>query len=167
MTSKSIPVFASTNGGGLWRALTAAVCGAMVLSAQPSAAAQMLVDFTVHETNPNTQGEIIQGQLEGCPEPTVWTLNPGSSQSGPIMSFNGSKKIDCGDGNSLTIAFKVRTSECRPTAEGAWKVASGTGLFASAEGQGKLVGTYTLGNGSGTFCNKDGINDHYTGKLQY
>jgi hypothetical protein len=138
----------------------------MVLSAQPSLAAQVSVDFTVHEI-PGTQGKIIQGNLEGCAGGTVSTLNPGMTQNGPNATFNGTKLIDCGAGNTLTLIFRAKTSECLPTDEGAWKVASGTGLFASAEGQGKLVGTYFLGNGPGTYCNKDGIDDHYTGKLKY
>jgi hypothetical protein len=167
-SNKSIPNVSRSRGGRLWRSLlvAAAGCGAMVLSGQPTVAAQVSVDFTVREIL-GTQGKIIQGNLEGCAGATVWTVNPGKSQNGPITTFNGSKKIDCGGGNTLTLIFRAKTSECLPTDEGAWKVASGTGLFASAEGQGKLVGTYFLGDGPGTFCNMDGIDDRYTGKLMY
>ena len=69
--------------------------------------------------------------------------------------------------DTLTLAFRVQTSGCARTDSGVWQVTRGTGLFASAKGAGTLVGTYTLGNGPGSFCKSDGLNDHYTGRLEY
>lgn len=146
--------------------LAAAIAAALAF-AQPAAAAQVPVDFTVHETLPALSlGRIVRGSLEHCAGATVKTTRAGGSEGGGVSTFNGSKKIDCGAGNTLTLAFKVQVAGCQKTNSGSWQVIRGTGVFASTRGQGRLVGTYTYRNGPGTFCKADGIDDRYTGKLQ-
>jgi len=165
------PKFAITAAGRStigWRdTLLPLATAAMLAFAQHAAAAELQsVDFTVHETIPLTVGKIVRGHLPGCPHPTVRTIRAGSSQSGTDTTFNGSKKFYCGPGDSLTISFRVKTSSCQSNDAGEWKVTRGTGAFAAAQGQGRLVGTYTLASGPGTFCSNDGVDDRYTGTLQ-
>jgi hypothetical protein len=143
----------------------ALACGAAI-SLSVVAEEAKRVDFTVRETLPTvTQGKIVKGALDGCPSPVIRTTHGGSSQSHGAQVFNGSKKVDCGAGNTLTLAFRVSVSDCDGTNSGVWEVKRGTGIFAKAKGGGKLVGTYTLGNGRGSFCEADGLLDHYTGRL--
>jgi hypothetical protein len=125
------------------------------------------VAFTVHETIPITQGRIVRGHIEGCASPVVRTIRAGSSARGEVTTFSGSKRFDCGSGNTITLAFKVSVSGCDRANTGSWKIARGTGLFAGAQGQGKLQGTYTLGRRPGTFCSNDGVDDRYTGEFRY
>lgn len=158
-----------TRGRSMVRAMLLLVATSTLLAAAPSVAAQPTpVDVTVHETIPTlTQGKIVRGHLDACTQVTVKTIRAGSSERGGVTTFNGSKKFDCGGGNTLTLAFSAKTSGCEETDNGSWQVVRGTGRFASARGQGRLVGSYTLGTGPGTFCKFDGIDDHYTGALQY
>ena len=86
--------------------------------------------------------------------------------TGPLTNFSGTKVFDCGAGNSFTLKYRATTSDCRSTDSGNWKLIGGTGIFADAKGHGRLVGTHTLGDGTGTFCDNDGIDDHYTGKIK-
>ena len=155
-------------GEGAWRRVLLAAAGGLFALAQPAVAAQPVpVDFTVHETLPTlTQGSIVRGHLEHCAAARVTTIRAGASQPG-VSIFNGSKKIDCGSGTTLTLAFRVQTSGCARTDSGVWQVTRGTGLFAGAKGAGTLVGTYTRGIGPGSFCKSDGLNDRYTGRLEY
>ena len=142
------------------------VCGAMLSLSAVGAEVQQ-VDFTVRETLPKvTQGKIVKGGLDGCPSPVIRTINGGASQSHGAQVFNGSKKFDCGAGNTLTLAFRVNVSDCDPTNSGVWQVTRGTGIFAGAQGSGKLVGSYMLGNRRGNFCETDGLLDRYTGELR-
>lgn len=150
--------------------LLALASGALLALSQPAAATQVLpVDFAVHETLPSTTHGTLVGERppEGCERAIVTTIRAGRSQRGDVVTFSGSKKLDCGSGDTLTIAFKVSVSGCGASNAGTWQVTRGTGRFASAQGQGKLVGTYTLGTGLGTSCNADGVNDRYTGQLRY
>lgn len=141
----------------------------MTLLLTPLSAAQQAssVDLTVHETFSRTRGEVVRGHFDGCERVSIRTLQSGKSQRGGVATFTGSKRIDCGSGDTITLAFKVKTSECSKTNTGTWQVTRGTGQFESARGQGKLVGTYTYGDETGTFCHADGVNDRYTGELQY
>lgn len=151
---------------GVWTRFAAALaCGAM-LSLSAAADEIRRVDFTVHETLPTvTQGKIVKGGLDGCPSPVIRTTYGGGSQSHGAQVFNGSKKVDCGDGNTLTLAFRVSVSDCDRSNSGVWQVIRGTGIFAKAKGGGKLVGTYMLGKRRGDFCKADGLLDRYTGQL--
>lgn len=139
----------------------------MATSSQPAvAASQVAVDFTVHETLSVTTGSMISSDIPGCATATVATIGPTVSTSGKYTSFTGTKVINCGSGNTINVRFRARTLRCEATDMGTWKVTRGTGTFAGAKGQGELVGAYTLGRGAGTFCEYDGINDHYTGKMK-
>jgi hypothetical protein len=161
-------MFSPTRSAALRRVLLAAASISMLVAAQPAAAAGAKpVNFTVHETLPTLGvGRIVRGQLTDCPNPAVHTTSSGGSGHGGQMVFKGSKRFDCGGGNSLTLAFRVTTGKCQKTDAGVWKVVRGRGVFASAKGSGRLVGTYMLGNKPGTQCNADGLDDHYTGMLE-
>ena len=155
-------MFSPTRSAALRRVLLAAASISMLVAAQPAAAVGAKpVNFTVHETLPTLGvGRIVRGQLADCPNPAVHTTSSGGSGHGGQMVFNGSKRFDCGGGNSLTLAFRVTTGKCQKTDAGVWKVVRGRGVFASAKGSGRLVGTYMLGNKPGTQCNADGLDDH-------
>lgn len=140
------------------------LCG--VAATVPGTAAEVSVDFTVHESfQPAISGRMTSSDIEGCSVAKVTTLDPVVNTTGNTTTFTGTKVINCGDGNSFNLRYKAKTSNCDKTDSGTWKVTRGAGIFATAKGEGKLVGTHTLGSGFGTFCEKDGINDHYTGKL--
>ena len=74
-------------------------------------------------------------------------------------------EMGCGAGNTLTVSFRVTVSDCDRANGGVWQVVRGTGIFAKAQGGGKLTGTYMLGNRHGNFCEADGLLDHYTGQI--
>lgn len=140
--------------------------GAATLPAAKAAEIHAL-DVTVHETLPPSGGKVVRGRFDGCAAVVVRTIRSGGSTWGDVKTYNGTKKVDCGSGNSLSISFKVTVAGCSTTSSGSWQVRRGTGRFASAEGGGKLVGTYTYQNGPGTWCQADGINDRYVGELRY
>lgn len=150
----------------VWPKFVVALAFGTMLSLPSAAEEAKRVDFTVQETLPQvTQGSIVKGGLDGCPSPVIRTTMAGSSQSHGAQVFNGSKKFDCGAGNTLTLAFRVSVSGCDSTSSGVWQVTRRTGSFAKAKGSGKLAGTYMLGKQRGTFCKADGLLDHYTGRL--
>lgn len=153
---------------GFRRPLLWAVLGLVAVAAPTLtfAADVHRLDIVVHETIPATHGVIVRGRIEGCPSASVRTIRAGSSQR-IETSFNGSKKFNCGSGNTLTLAFRVTVSGCSANNKGVWKVTRGTGIFFHAEGEGTLKGSYTSRGGPGTSCNADGIDDHYTGTLEY
>lgn len=150
--------------------VAATAVGTMAAGAAPATAAPpTAVDFTVDESLPlGTPGDLISSDVPGCAAgaATVATPTATRTDSGPIAQFQGTKIFDCGGGNTFTLTFRVASSECSETDSGTWKLVGGTGVFAGAKGHGSLVGTYTLGAGIGTFCDNDGILDHYTGKLK-
>ena len=151
---------------GAWRTFgSVLVCGAMLAFAAAGAEVTR-VDLTVYETLPTvSQGRIVDGSLDGCPSPVIRTVHSGASQPHGAQVFNGSKKFDCGAGNTLTVSFRVTVSDCDRANGGVWQVVRGTGIFAKAQGGGKLTGTYMLGNRHGNFCEADGLLDHYTGQI--
>lgn len=145
-----------------------AVMATMFLSPLAVAGEVYNLDFVVHETLPRvTIAKMIRGGMKNCEAASVHSTTAGGSQRGDVFTFKGSKKIDCGSGNTLTLAYKVTTSPCKATDSGIWEVVRGTGIFAAAKGQGDIVGRYTFEGGKGTFCKNDGVDDHYTGKIQY
>ena len=152
--------------------LSGAICCASGAIAYPAVAApQVSVDFTVQEKLGSAPGTVAPGKLKssdisGCLSGTVATIGAKASVDGDSSIFTGTKVITCGSGDTLTLTYRARTSRCAAADSGTWKVTGGTGIFATAKGQGQLTGRFRLGTGAGTFCKSDGIDDHYTGKLQ-
>lgn len=138
-------------------------------AAPASAAPPTSVDFTVNESLPlGSDGDLVSRNNLDCPISvgSVDTLTVTVTETGPLTHFRGTKVVDCGGSDSFTLTFRATSSACSSTDSGRWKVIGGTGIFAGAKGHGSLVGTYTLGEGPGTFCDNDGIDDHYTGKIK-
>ncbi len=143
--------------------------GIISVAAPTSAAPPVSVDFTVHETLPlASPGDLLISNIPNCPAAlgSVISSPVTVTTTGPRTHFSGTKVFDCGNGNSFTLEYRASTSECRSTDRGKWKLIDGSGIFAGAKGHGRIVGTYTLGDGTGTFCDNDGIDDHYTGRIK-
>lgn len=160
-----------THGHRFGRALVVgSILVGMVALATPAwAAPPIAVDFTVSEALPvGAAGDLIDSDVPGCAPAlgSVATTSATRTDTGPLTRFEGTKVIDCGGGNSFTLTFRATASGCSSTDSGIWKLVGGTGIFLGAKGHGSLVGTYTLGGGPGTFCDNDGIDDHYTGKIK-
>lgn len=144
--------------------------GALATATPASAAPPIAVDFTVSESLPvGTPGDLIVSDVPGCAAPapaSVTTPSATRTDSGPVVRFTGTKVVDCGGGDTFTLSFRASVSACDLTDSGRWKLVDGTGVFEGAKGNGRLVGTYTLGGGAGDFCDNDGIDDRYTGKIK-
>lgn len=153
-----------------WRRclVAVAVVGGSILVAGPaSAESPEAVDFTVSETKAGGPGTLIESDIEGCSTlATVETLDPSVTTTGAVITFAGTKIVDCGEGNTFTLTFRARVTGCSSTDFGTWRLVDGTGSFAGAKGQGQLLGTYTYEDGPGTQCENDGIDDRYTGKIK-
>lgn len=137
--------------------------------APASAAPPTSVDFTVNESLPvGSPGDLVISDIDGCPAgvDSVVTSATTQTDTGPLTTFRGTKIVDCGEGDSFSLTFRATSSACSSTDSGTWKLTGGTGIFAGAKGHGSLIGTYTLLDGAGTFCDNDGINDRYTGKIK-
>lgn len=144
------------------------ITGTLALAQPASAAPPVAVDFTVSETLPlGTPGTLTSSDIPGCPAATVTTFPELATTAGPVSRFVGTKVFDCGGGDTFTLRYDARVIGCAPTDDGRWNLLDGTGAFAGASGRGSLVGTYTLGDGPGDACSNDGIDDRYTGRIQF
>lgn len=142
---------------------------ALVTFAPPASAASWAsVDFTVNEALPiGTPGTISDSDLSECAAGTVTTPTVDVNELGRVTVYVGTKVLDCGDGNSLTIGFAAAGSECNATNRGLWWVTGGTGVYDGARGGGRLVGTYVAADGGpGDFCDNAGVDDRYTGRIR-
>lgn len=147
-------------------AVAAVACGVTVVIAPAVAAAPASVDFTVRETLPASPTNELIGTIPGCASPTVTTVDASLSQAGPFTVFQGTKVFDCGDEDTFSLTYRAAAFACSSHDWGTWRVVGGTGSFDGVRGSGLLVGTYRLGDGPGTFCEADGIDDRYIGRIK-
>ncbi len=159
------------------RVIRAVVAGVLMVgmvmssSAPASAAPPISVDFTVFEPLSSEGGPTVGVVVDSddflnCLNGSVVTSMTTVTQTGPLTKFQGSKIVDCGGNNTLSLTFRAKASPCSSTDSGTWKITGGTGGFAGAKGHGGLVGTYKLDDGLGTSCDNSGIADRYTGKIK-
>jgi hypothetical protein len=93
-----------------------------------------------------------------CPDGTSENFfeNFGGSPFSHAGTFHGYKTLTCNDGSgTFSITYDAGTVWGSPQDQGGWKVIGGTDDYASLQGGGNLVGTYT----------DDGIIDLYTGRV--
>lgn len=150
-------------------ALLTATLALATFAPTTSAARRTAVSFTVNETLPiGTPGTISDSDLPECAAGTATTPTVDVYERRLATVFVGTKVLDCGDGNSLTLRFVAVGRECTATNRGVWHVAEGTGVFDGARGGGLLVGTYVGAGGEpGDFCNNTGVDDRYTGRIRF
>ena len=137
--------------------------------ATPAAAAPPdLVDFTVREALPiGTPGVVTDSNVPGCDSGTVTTTAVDAIERNRRTTFVGTKIVDCGEGDTFTVAFRATGVECAATNSGRWTLVAGTGAFEDATGRGQLVGSYVAADGTpGNFCDNAGVDDQYTGRIR-
>ena len=91
-----------------------------------------------------------------CPDGTTSDV-AFTTGGGNVAIYHSDKTFVCTDGSG-TFTIKLTASRFAgvPGTTGTWKVATGTGAYASLKGSGKLVGTDLPGGG---------ITDVFTGKV--
>lgn len=158
---------------GLRRLVRPLLAGAVVATtlavpAQVEAALPVGVDFTVREALPlGTPGVITASDVPSCASGTVDTPTVRVIELRRRTIFFGQKVVDCGAGNTFTMLFSAAAAPCDSTDRGRWLLVSGTGDFEDARGRGRLIGTYFTAPGApGDFCDNDGIDDRYTGRIR-
>jgi hypothetical protein len=91
-----------------------------------------------------------------CPDGTTSDV-AFTTGGGDVAIYHSGKTFVCADGSgTFTSRLTARRFAGVPGTTGSWKVASGTGAYASLKGSGKLVGTDLPGAG---------ITDVFTGKV--
>lgn len=153
----------------IFRALVAMaiVCGVLSVASPASAAPPSAVDFTVSETLPiGTPGTLIASDIPGCASASVSTADVSVTETRRLTIFRGTKMLDCGAGDTLSLRFVAVVRGCSSTNFGVWRVTGGTGSFDDARGGGTLRGAYQFEGGPGTACENDGVDDRYTGRLR-
>ncbi len=145
--------------------LTLSIVGASLAAAAPASAARPVgVDFTIAETIPvSAPGIMVSSNIPDCSTASVQTTSVNSRTIGAVTLFAGTKVIDCGSGDSITLNFRAIVIGCATTDFGGWRAVSGTGVFDGVRGRGLLIGTYQ--GGDGTACTATGIDDRYIGRL--
>lgn len=121
------------------------------------------VHFTVAETLPTSVGALVAGAVPGCAAPDVYTDVTAGGTFGATTWFSGTKKLDCGGGDILEIAFEAEVTGCAPSSIGTWFVEGGSGAFTDAWGDGKLTGRYTLDGEPSNACEANAVLDAYDG----
>lgn len=125
------------------------------------------IDVTIRETVPLTSGALVAGSIPGCAGPSVDTGPVTVTERPRRRAFAGSKTINCADGSTISLDFRVSRRGCADTNFGRWRVTGGTGAFADARGGGRLIGSYTdNAPGGDPTCGDDLIDDRYIGRIR-
>ena len=148
-------------------AMLAAALSLVTFASPASADPPNRVDFTVNESLPiGTPGVVTDSNVPGCATGTVTTTEVDSIVRGRRTTFVGTKVVDCGAGDTFTIAFRATGVECEATNRGRWTLVAGTGAFEDARGRGRLVGSYVAADGTpADFCDNAGVDDNYQGRI--